>query len=190
MSTQSIVFIDSRVTGYETLIASLGTDTEWYLLDANQDGVDQMQRILAGHTDLDSIQVISHGSVGTLYLGNTALSSDNLSSYQTQLQAIGSSLADTGDILLYGCNVAQGDTGTTFVNSLAQLTKADVAVSDNITGLGSDWRLEHMSGNIDESPFDGAAYQGSLQLIRGTEGNDRIVGDGLDNTIYGYGGDD
>jgi hypothetical protein len=29
MSTKNIVFIDSRVAGHETLIASLGSDTEW-----------------------------------------------------------------------------------------------------------------------------------------------------------------
>ena len=35
MTTKNIVFIDSRVAGYETLIAGLSADTEWYLLDAN-----------------------------------------------------------------------------------------------------------------------------------------------------------
>lgn len=39
MTIQNVVFIDTRVVGYETLIASLGADTEWYLLDANDDGV-------------------------------------------------------------------------------------------------------------------------------------------------------
>ena len=134
MSKKSVVFIDSRVAGYETLIANLGADTEWYLLDANQDGVDQMQRILTSYSGLDSVHVVSHGSTGTLYLGSAVLNSDNMGSYQTQLQAIGASLTDTGDILLYGCNVAQGDVGRSFVNSLAQITGADVAASTDLTG--------------------------------------------------------
>jgi Ca2+-binding RTX toxin-like protein len=154
MTTKNIVFIDSRVAGYETLIAGLSADSEWYLLDAKQDGVDQMHRILAGYSELDSVHVISHGSSGTLYLGSTVLNGDNLTSYQTQLQAIGSSLTETGDILIYGCNVAQGDVGVSFINSLSQITGADVAASDDVTGatsLNGDWELELTSGPIEST---------------------------------------
>ncbi len=78
MTCQNIVFIDSRVAGYQNLTASLGADTEWHLLNAGQDGVEQMQRILSGRSGLESIQVVSHGSAGTLYLGSTVLNSGNL----------------------------------------------------------------------------------------------------------------
>jgi Ca2+-binding RTX toxin-like protein len=188
MTTKNVVFIDSRVAGYETLIAGLSADAEWYLLDANQGGVDQMQRILAGYSELDSVQVISHGSIGTLYLGSTVLNGDNLTSYQTQLQAIGSSLTETGDILLYGCNVAQGDLGVSFVNSLAQITGADVAASDDVTGatsLNGDWDLEISTGSV-IATIDGAGYEGSL----GTTGNDSLVGGEGNDTISGLGGND
>lgn len=146
MTIKNIVFVDSRVASYEAIISSFGADTEWYLLDAEQDGIDQMQRILAGYSELDSIQIISHGSTGTLYLGSTVLNSNNLTTNQTQLQAIGSSLTETGDILLYGCNVAQGDVGVSFINSLAQISGADVAASDDATGISGDWQLEAASG--------------------------------------------
>jgi Ca2+-binding RTX toxin-like protein len=190
VSTKNIFFIDSRVAGYETLIAGLSADTEWYLLDANEDGVDQMQRILAGYSDLDSVQVISHGSAGTLYLGSTVLNGDNLTSYQTQLQAIGSSLTETGDILLYGCNVAQGDVGVSFVNSLAQITRADVAASDGVTGLGGNWLLEQASGQIETTTFYSADYQSTLATLTGGEGNDTITGTSSADTINARGGND
>jgi len=152
MTTKNIVFIDSRVADLETLIASLGADTEWYVLSAEVDGIEQMQSILAGYTGLDSIQVISHGAIGTLYLGSTVLNSDNLGSYQDQLQVIGSSLTETGDILLYGCDVAQGEEGVSFINSFAQMTGADVAASVDATGaaaLGGDWMLEQTTGRVE-----------------------------------------
>ena len=41
MST-TIVFIDSRVTDYQTLIASLATPAEVFILDAQSDGLAQM----------------------------------------------------------------------------------------------------------------------------------------------------
>lgn len=102
MAAKHIFFIDSRVENYTTLIDNLGADAEFYLLGADDDGVEQMQGLLAHYADLDSIQIISHGATGALYLGNTVLNSDNLFSYSDQLQAIGASLSATGDILLYG----------------------------------------------------------------------------------------
>ena len=152
MPPKNIVFIDSRVTGYQTLVADLGADTEWHLLTTEQDGVQQMQCALANHSGLGSIQIISHGAQGALYLGSTVLNSANLAGYQSQLQAIGSSLSQTGDILLYGCNVAQGDAGLGFVNALARITGADVAASDDLTGqaaVGGDVVLETASGSIE-----------------------------------------
>lgn len=43
-------------------------------------------------------------------------------------------LTDTGDILFYGCNVAEGDQGQAFVDQLKALTSADIAASTDITG--------------------------------------------------------
>jgi hypothetical protein len=62
------------------------------------------------------------------------LDQGNLCSYQQSLQAIGQSLTANGDLLLYGCNVAQGDSGLQFIDSLALITQADVAASVNATG--------------------------------------------------------
>jgi hypothetical protein len=42
------------------------------------------------------------------------------------LQQWGQSLTATGDILLYGSNVAQGSAGKDFVQQISQLTGADV----------------------------------------------------------------
>jgi len=65
-----------------------------------------MQKILSSYHDLDSIQIISHGSTGAINIGSTLLNNTTLTHYRTQLQAIGSSLKETGDLLLYGCDVA------------------------------------------------------------------------------------
>lgn len=101
------------------------------------------------------------------------------SSYQTQLQAIGSSLTETGDILLYGCNVAQGDVGVSFVNSLAQITGADVAASDDLSGgpgqIG-DSVLEVTTGSVESGSYDLTSLISSLASLVGTDGNDTLEG--------------
>jgi len=141
----NIVFIDAAVPDYRTLIAGLPNNSTYFVLDTQKDGVAQIEQYLAGYSNLDSIQILSHGSQGSLYLGNTVLSNNTLKKYQDQLASIGSHLKDTGDILFYGCNVAQGDMGLQFIDALAKATGADVAASNDITGsaaLGSDWQLE------------------------------------------------
>ena len=130
----SIVFIDARVAAINSLLTGFAKNVQVIIIDAQQDGIDQMAAALAGITGLSSIHIFSHGSVGTLYLGATTLNSSNLSSYQSQLSGIGSSLTDSGDILLYGCDVARGDHGQTFIQQLAAFTGANVAVSNDLGG--------------------------------------------------------
>ena len=148
----NIVFIDTAVPDYQTLIAGLPDNSTYFVLDAQKDGVEQIEQALAGYSNLDSIQILSHGTQGSLYLGNAVLSNNTLKKYQEQLASIGSHLKDTGDILLYGCNVAQGDAGLQFIDVLAKATGADVAASNDITGsaaLGGDWLLETNTGSIE-----------------------------------------
>lgn len=121
MTTKQIVFIDSRVAGYETLIAGLDTETQWHLLDAQQDGIAQIERLLADAPALDAIQIVSHGAPGTLYLGSTVLTSSNLPDHARQLQSIGARLTASGDILLYGCLWAQGRQGAPWVTSVSMV---------------------------------------------------------------------
>ena len=152
MSTKNIIFIDSRVSNPQSLIDSLTESAQVFVLNSESDGLGQMANLMQGQTGIDVIHVISHGSQGALYLGSTVLNSGNLGWYAKQLGRVGNSLTPMGDILLYGCNVAQGDAGLQFITALAQATGADVAASTDATGvaaLGGDGVLEQVSGSVD-----------------------------------------
>ena len=56
--------------------------------------------------------------------------------------SIGQSLTTSGDILFYGCNVASTDQGELLIKKISEITKADIAASDDITGKSGDWELE------------------------------------------------
>lgn len=129
MTTRNIFFIDSSVANYQELIDALPANSRWFLLNPDQDGIEQMQAALSRYSELDSIRILSHGAQGILYLGNTVLDQHNIDNYSNQLGYIGNSLAQSGDLLLYECNVAQGSKGFQFIDRLAQLTGSDVAVS-------------------------------------------------------------
>lgn len=154
----TVVFVDSGVEGLEGLLAALPSGAEIHVLDAGQDGILQMVNALDGRSDIGSIHVFAHGRAGEMMLGDTLLSAATLDANASALQEIGTSLADDGDILFYGCDFGQ-DAG--FVATLAEITGADIAASDDLTGadyLGGDWDLEVVHGDIDTAAIAASSY--------------------------------
>lgn len=148
-----IVFIDGNITSSNSLIENCDARTEVFKLNSHVDGIQQISDFMLGREGVESIHIISHGSEGRINIGNTILDSVNINTYYDELSKIGKSLSSDGDILLYGCNVAES-TGREFISSLAKITGADVAASNNFTGsieAGGDWLLEVESGEIEAS---------------------------------------
>jgi uncharacterized delta-60 repeat protein len=142
MNIQSadIVFLDSSVNNYEILLNSLVSGIEVVILNSNQDGVEQITQVLLQRRKVESVHIVSHGSPGCLYLGNTQLSLSSLERYTQELQTWFFS-----SLILYGCNVAAGDAGEEFLQKLHRLTGANIAASTTPTGnaaLGGDWNLQ------------------------------------------------
>ncbi|MEG4503495.1 S8 family serine peptidase [Microcoleus sp. F6_B4] len=154
VSTKAIAFIDAAVPDPQTLIDGVIPETEVIQLESNRNSLEQIAEALQGEK-FSIIHIIAHGKPGCLQLGNVELSWKNLSdragNYAAAVQAWARSLTPDAEILLYGCNVGQGNTGKAFVNSLSQLTGASVAASDNLTGCaakGGDWELTVTAGTI------------------------------------------
>jgi hypothetical protein len=152
---RSLVFIDSGVADYESIVAGVLPGQQVIILDRQKNGIEQITSEIEKYASIngaiDSVHIISHGNSGNLELGNTSLSSDNLEQYASQLEKWQNGLSEKADIMLYGCDVASG-TGANFVDRISELTGADVAASTNLTGIGGDWNLEFAKGEI-ESPL-------------------------------------
>ncbi|NJK73439.1 MAG: DUF4347 domain-containing protein, partial [Microcoleus sp. SU_5_6] len=108
VSGRAIAFIDTQVEDYQSLIAGVKPGTEVVVLDRAKDAIDQITQVLAAHNNIDSIHIVSHGSSGSLQLGKTRFSLDNLETYSQQLQQWRNALTAGADILIYGCNVGSG----------------------------------------------------------------------------------
>jgi VCBS repeat-containing protein len=159
-ATQSVelVIVDESVEDYEELINGLTSNPEdqfeILILDSQRDGIEQITEMLASRDDIDALHIVSHGRDGAVQLGSTTLTADNLGLYAGMLGQWGDSLTADADILFYGCDLGASDAGREFVDSLAILTGADVAASDDLTGhadLGGDWELEINTGEIESS---------------------------------------
>ena len=154
IQSEQILYIDSAVEDYQTLIDSLAVPTEVVLLDSQQDGLVQIAESLQQYqgAKLEAVHIVSHGDIGELFLGNTSLNRDNIDDYQDILSSWSDSISADGDILLYGCNVGADLAGAEFVEMLSQYTQADILASTDLTGseeLGGDWDLEFAIGEIE-----------------------------------------
>jgi len=165
----SLLFIDRSVRDYQTLIDAANPDIELHLLNANQDAIAQITQVLSGRSNIASLHIVSHGEVGQVEFGNSVLNASTISTYSAQLQSWSTALTQNADILLYGCDIAQGETGQALVQMLSQLTRADVAASTDVTGKAGNWTLEFHQGAIAATlPFNAnalSAYQYNLYGI-------------------------
>ena len=155
-----LIFVDTDVPKYQTLLSDLLTypdETsryEVFELDNTRDGLDQISVVLSGFDNVSAVHILSHGEAGAIDLGGTVLDGDTLAANAELVQSWGSALTDSADIMIYGCNLAATENGQALVDSLAELTGADVAASDDLTGnaaLGGDWELEYRTGAVETS---------------------------------------
>ncbi|MGB8691685.1 MAG: DUF4347 domain-containing protein, partial [Microcoleus sp.] len=150
--------------------------------------IDQITNALADQKDIEAVHIVSHGSEGSLKLGADVLNEHNLETFSTQIKQWGNALTANGDILLYGCDVAAGESGENFVKRLSEITGADVAASTDKTGnaaLGGDWELEKTTGAIEAglafSQDAIANYAGVLALEPEYTWAKQLGGSGADN---------
>ncbi|KYC35002.1 hypothetical protein WA1_09695 [Scytonema hofmannii PCC 7110] len=187
VTSKTLVFIDTSVADYQTLMSGVESDAQVILLHPEWDGVEQITTVLE-RADLTTVHIVSHGSPGCLYLGNSCLNLETLEFYASLLARWfpkeEQSHDSTPSLLLYGCNVAATDIGAEFITKLRQKTGAQIAASKTPTGnpaLGGHWKLEVTTGRMTTSlVFSVAtqeAYTGLLNANRvsvglgGNQGN-------------------
>ncbi|WP_442765338.1 DUF4347 domain-containing protein [Sulfurospirillum cavolei] len=155
---KEVAFVDTSVKDYETLVQGIGDNVEIYLVNS----LDEIQTILKHETEIDALHVLSHGSTGEITVGNDVLNQNTLAHYDALIQTIKNAMSENGDVLLYGCDVAANGEGQAFVNAVPAPTDADIAASNDTTGVGGDWDLEIKSGMVETASFNIMSYQGDM----------------------------
>jgi len=191
-STKFLVFIDPAVDDYQSLVKGVVANAEVIVLDSQRDGVEQITEALRDRPTPESTHIVSHGSPGALYLGNSQLNLRNLAHYADDLAGWAAP-----QLLLYGCNVAAGDAGSEFIETLSTLTGAAIAASTSPIGnaaLGGNWQLDvspFHQGTVPFAPEVIAGYAGILMADADGDGIADAVdldadNDGITNATEGY----
>ena len=166
IATRELVIFDDAVENWLQLANDVeqqragGRAIDYIVLERDRDGVTQISEALRSRTDLSAVHLVAHGAAGTVQVGDTTLQLSNIAEYTSQLIGWRDAFAAGGDLLIYGCNVANNEDGQVLLESLALLTETDLAASENLTGnakLGGDWKLERQVGELDSQlPFTAA----------------------------------
>jgi fibronectin-binding autotransporter adhesin len=149
--SHELVIINSSVLDAEKILDDLDSGTEILRLNADSDPLDQINEYLDNHDgEYDTIRILSHGNEGYFVLNGRIIDSDYVASHQADFAALGEHISEDGDIMLYGCNLAANAEGQDLVDTIAGLTGADVAASNDSTSNagGGNWDLEYTSGII------------------------------------------
>ncbi len=186
-SELELVIVDRAVEDADWIAKRLATEQGAerivVFIDTSSDGIDQISRIMETHENVSRVLLFSHGSDAQLQLGTTNLDMNELLQRAEQISRWSSSLSQGADILIYGCDLVTSADGEAFATLLGELTRANIAASDDLTGsadLGGDWTLEFTTGVIDAEPQDAAAilqdYTGVFATFTVTTADDNVAG--------------
>jgi len=176
--SHEVAFVDMGIGDAQSIVDDLlrqqgeGRQIDIVQMSADEDGIAVITDYLKQQEErVSGIHVIGHGDASGLQLGSVRLDSLTLASRLHDVSAWGQALTEESDLLLYGCNLAQGPQGQELIAQLALLTGADVAASDDYTGavqLGGDWTLEVATGAIDTQSVLSKAAQGTWEHLLAT----------------------
>ena len=117
------MFIDAGIDNYQQLLDDLNNrddatrDLEVVIIESDQDGLELISESLKDRTGLDGVHILSHGSDGSVSLGNARLDADTLAQNELQVSLWANAFTEAGDILIYGCNLAQTQAGESLINT-------------------------------------------------------------------------
>ncbi len=206
---RSVIFVDASLPDLENLLSSVPADAAVVRLQPSGSLIGQMLDYLLQTGPTDSLHLFTHGASGQLQLGDKIINYTTLKRQEKHLNLLGSLLTGSRDIFVYGCQVAAGQQGNDFIHLLSTLTGADVAASDDLTGIaakGGDWELELVQGNVNSRAIASLDYTSLLasgRVIAGdgsggggggggeqANGGNGGAGGGDNDTITGTAGDD
>ncbi|MFC1835823.1 DUF4347 domain-containing protein, partial [Thermodesulfobacteriota bacterium] len=153
-----VVLISNALDGIEVISQASVDDAHVIRYDDAEDNLSTISTMLEAVVDSSGQEIgapafLSHGSEGLIRIGASVITLANVGDYFRQFEALGSIMADDGQVQIYCCDVAGSLPGKALAEMIAMYTRADVFLSEDTTGGASeDWELEYAS-DPSESPM-------------------------------------
>lgn len=123
---RTLIVIDPAIKDFhvlaERILEGIKPQAEVIILQADKKEIQQITYAVKKYVSLSDIHIISQGSPGCLYLGNTSLSVHNFNYYASQLKNW-----SVSNIFLYGCNISAEEIGKKLILRLYKTTGANIS---------------------------------------------------------------
>ncbi|TWT87772.1 Quinoprotein glucose dehydrogenase B precursor [Neorhodopirellula pilleata] len=162
--TAEIAFVDAEVQESVDIVSLARRGVEIVLLDDSSSAIEQMNDAISRRNDLSAVHIFSHGQSGRIEIGGQMIDQTNADEWS----GWSSHLHPDADILIYGCDVADGLQGKALLRQIARVTGADVAGSINATGSirqGGDWELEFKTGSVESQLIASLDQLNQIEMV-------------------------
>jgi hypothetical protein len=169
LAAHELVIIDSQVDAKEQLVADLnsqqqaGRSLQILIVAPNQNIYTVIAEALqSANSTFSAIHIVSHGQAGALQIGNEGINTNSVTANAAVIAQWSDWLTAQADIQFYGCDFASNELGRQLMQSVAQLSGADVSASIDRTGsslMQGNWTLEATTGLIQTQALFTAATQ-------------------------------
>ena len=183
---KELAVINGNLKDIDTILEQIDKNFDILILRDNN-GLDELNEYLdAQDSNYSAIHFIVHGYKDEMTVNGEVIDNDTFDA--ADWKAVGEHLTSDGDILLYGCHTAATNDGVELIGRIAEASGADVAASDDMTGLSGDWELEYSSGLINTTVISCDAYDHNLAATEIDIYTSTNLDDALSNAAI-YGGD-
>ncbi len=182
MKYTTFVFVDAHLEDLETLSMHLPHTTKIAFLNSDENLLSQIADTLEGTSGAEALHIITHGRSGEILLGKNGVSLETLPLYGKELLIISDAMSESGELFLYGCEVASGERGAAFVSMLQDITGLKIAAATHKVGhneLGGSWELDFapmvMSGSLEAREWRGvlaAPVDGTYTFANAVDNSD------------------
>lgn len=144
VAVREVAIFAADVPDRKTLIDGLRPGVAYHVLSPDGDGIAEIAACLAGYRDIEALHIVSHGSPGQIHLCGQGVDASTLESRRREIEALSSRFSDDASVYLYGCEVASGACGQSFVERLETLIGTPVSASAFRVGserAGGTWAI-------------------------------------------------
>ncbi|MEA3642681.1 MAG: DUF4347 domain-containing protein, partial [Lamprobacter sp.] len=149
-----IAFLAADLPHLNDLLAGIPPHIETHLLAPGEQLLPQLVAVLERHPgwgQFKALHLLTHGAPGELHLGAQKLDLAALEAHQPALLRLRAALSADAEVLLYGCEVAQGERGQKFVEALSANLSLPVAAASHKVGHPSG--SGHWSLDVSRAPL-------------------------------------
>lgn len=168
-----LIIIDKSIEDQNTIVDAIDFSGNVILkvIDDQSPVENQLEEIqkTALKQRFQTVNIFSHGKSGEIQLGGQIIDIGNRIENASFFQSLNQLTDQNSTISFYACEAAKGIEGQKLFQELSAVLDANIALSNNITGVSGDWNLEVKENKATQSGVDlnflSNHYSANLQLV-------------------------